>query len=116
MTPKLALFCILAVLAAFWAIPGHAQITCTQLGAFTTCDNGTIQADLGHGHGVIIDKDKTTPYTILTPPSPERPTSPVLIPVPTEEPSGMSRIYRYDTPRSMREEPANEGLPAYLRE
>jgi len=85
MKPKLALIGILAVLAGLFALPAQAQIICSQFGNFTYCDPGTgqgsIQADLGHGRGVILDSTNgtTTPYTILQPQS-QRHTAPVFIP------------------------------------
>lgn len=69
MKMRRCIFVNLALLAGFflWE-PAHAQIICTQLGQFTSCDNGrerTTQADLGNGIGVIVGPRATTPYVIL---------------------------------------------------
>lgn len=55
------------------ALPASAQITCTVLGAFTTCSGpggeSTIQAALGPERGVIIGRETTMPYAILRSPA-----------------------------------------------
>lgn len=58
-----------------------AQIVCTQLGKFTSCDNGNIQADLGYNMGVIIGPRETTPYVILPQAQPQTQT-PIILPSP----------------------------------
>lgn len=54
------------------ALPAIAQLTCTQLGAFTSCSGGpgrsTIQSDLGNNMGVIIGPRTTTPGHSRAPP------------------------------------------------
>lgn len=66
------------------AASAQAQIVCTTLGHFTTCD-GTgqsyIQADLGNRMGVIIGPQATTPYVILQQPQPQAQT-PIILPSP----------------------------------
>lgn len=67
----------------------HAQITCAQLGKFTSCSGpggqSTIQSDLGNNMGVIIGRETTTPYTVLpsTPRATPRSAPPVFIPTPS---------------------------------
>lgn len=67
------------------ALPVTAQVTCTQLGAFTSCSGSgtqsTIQADLGNNMGVIIGPRTTTPYTVLpsTPRASSRSTAPTFL-------------------------------------
>jgi len=76
----------LGAMAVTFVVTAHAQIICTQLGAYTTCDNGhesTIQADLGGGMGVIIGPRTTTPYVILGDRSSQ---APLFLPAPSSEP------------------------------
>ena len=54
--------------------PAEAQIIVTPMGNITDISgaNGqsSTQVDLGHGQGVIITNQSTTPYTILGQPTP----------------------------------------------
>jgi hypothetical protein len=50
----------------------HAQVTCTQIGQFLSCDaprgQSTTQLDLGNGMGVITDSQgNVEPYAVLQP-------------------------------------------------
>jgi hypothetical protein len=77
------LLVLLAFLVGTLADVTYAQVTCAQLGAFTSCSGSqsTTQVDLGNGMGVIIGPNKTTPYTVLpsSPRSSHRATSPTFL-------------------------------------
>lgn len=61
---------LIALAFAFFALPAHAQVICTNLGAFTDCSGPGIdqtQVRLGAQQGVIITPHDTMPYTFLNP-------------------------------------------------
>ncbi len=65
----LAMFGLL-FLALLFTVAADAQIICGTMGAFTSCDGPrgsyTIQQDMGHGQGVIMDhKGNLEPYAIM---------------------------------------------------
>lgn len=64
--------------------PASAQVVCAQLGHYLSCNNGSIQADLGNNRGVIVGPRETTPYVILPSPvqTPHRtsPAAPIFVP------------------------------------
>ena len=75
---------VLGILVLGCSTPALAQVFCVPTGSFTYCETGagqsSIQADLGHGRGAIIDNvsGTTTPYTIIQPTPTAK--APILIP------------------------------------
>ena len=102
---KVALFGNLLVLAGLFAVnPVGAQIICTELGAFTSCDyqgQQTIKAQLGATGAIIHPNGTTTPHVVIpsTPRTSHR-TAPIFVapePPPVSAPSTMDSLY-YSAP------------------
>ena len=61
---------LLTSLILFLTVSAHAQVVCTQLGAFTDCSGPGIdqtQVRTGPNTGVIMTPYDTMPYTFLNP-------------------------------------------------